>query len=102
MFGLSDSEFDIIRSLPAKFPKIKSVLIFESRSMWNFRRGSDVDIAIKGDLTPQDIWQISGYLNDEIPSVLKYDVVDYDKIGNLDLIAHIDKCGTELSTNRLT
>ena len=96
MFGLSEADLDIIRALPSRYPNIERILIFGSRALGNFRPYSDVDLAIKGKLKPQEIWRIASDLNDEGPSPYKYDVVGLNLIENPRLLSHIEKYGIEV------
>lgn len=45
MFGLRENDMDIILKTIDSFNEIERAVIFGSRAMGNYRRGSDVDIA---------------------------------------------------------
>ena len=47
-FGLTDRHIKIILDCADKFKEIERVVIFGSRSIGNYKKGSDVDLALKG------------------------------------------------------
>ena len=47
--GLRQPDLDIVLSILDEFPNVKEAIIFGSRAKGNFRNGSDVDIALKGE-----------------------------------------------------
>ncbi len=48
MFGLSDKHLEEIIAVISSFAEVNESLIFGSRAIGNFKKGSDVDIVIKG------------------------------------------------------
>lgn len=48
-FGLWESDLLAIRRVLEKYPEVRQALIFGSRAKGNYKPGSDVDIALKGD-----------------------------------------------------
>ncbi len=64
---------------------IKKVIVFGSRARGDFRRTSDIDIAVYGG-------NISGFMVDieeEVRTLLKFDVVDLDKPMEQELLRSI-------------
>jgi predicted nucleotidyltransferase len=47
-FGLEENDINIICSYLSKYPEIEKATIFGSRAKGNFKKGSDVDIALYG------------------------------------------------------
>ena len=47
--GLSDSELQQIQSILGLFPHIEEVFLFGSRARGDYKRGSDIDLSIKGE-----------------------------------------------------
>ncbi|WP_129409184.1 nucleotidyltransferase family protein [Marinitoga lauensis] len=93
-FGLNEKELKIIIDFIKQIPEIEEVLIFGSRAMGNYKKGSDVDLAIKGkNLTRDLLLKISYYLNEETFLPYFFDILDYNKIDNQDLKKHIDIYG---------
>jgi len=48
MGGLLDRDLEYIRKSLQKFPEIQRALIFGSRAIGNYKKGSDVDLTIVG------------------------------------------------------
>jgi len=97
MFGLKDSTTNIIIKEILKFREIKEAIIFGSRAKGNFKRGSDIDLALKGPEINQDIvTKLSRRLNQEAPIPHFIDVVHYEQISSEELLAHIDRVGKKL------
>ena len=81
------------------YPMVKKAVLFGSRAKGNFRRYSDIDIALFGDLGLLDAEKIACEL-EELPIVQKFDVVDYQRINNPDLKEHIDRVGVVVYENK--
>jgi len=97
MFGLKDSTTNIIIKEILRFREIKEAIIFGSRAKDNFKRGSDIDLALKGPEINQDIvTKLSRRLNQEAPIPHFIDVVHYEQISSEELLAHIDRVGKKL------
>ena len=47
-YGLRPEDVEEIVAVFARFPAVETALIFGSRAKGNYRPGSDVDIALKG------------------------------------------------------
>lgn len=102
MFGLDLSDIQSIQEILGQFPEVHQALIFGSRAKGNFRPGSDIDIAIKGDEATHSIAsKISGILNEDTIMPYHFDVLSYRELNNKELISHIDKAGKELYNSSL-
>lgn len=94
MFGLREEDLTAIVNIIANYNSIEEAIIFGSRAKGNYRKGSDVDIALKGAKISFDtITTISRILNEETLMPYHFDIIDYDKIENRSLIEHIDRVG---------
>lgn len=93
MYGLTPNDLKMILSVFKKYPDIKQVFIFGSRAMGNFKPGSDIDIAVKGNVSEEIISLISIELNERLPLPYKFDVLVYSLIENEELKKHIDEYG---------
>lgn len=93
MFGLTLKDLEIIAGVFKNYPSVERVLIFGSRARGNFKQGSDVDIALKGNVSFEIVSLISIELNERSPLPYKFDVLAYDLIENEDLKKHIDHYG---------
>jgi|GEM_PF-494321 len=93
-YGLSQRNLNDIWDAFTHFPEIEQVLLFGSRAKGNYRPGSDVDLAVKGQsLHRRQINRLSDLLNEEYPLPYFFDVLHYETLANLDLVAHIDRVG---------
>ena len=48
-YGLKDNELEKINSVFSKFPDVEKVILYGSRAKGNYRKGSDIDLALMGD-----------------------------------------------------
>ncbi|MEW6006731.1 MAG: nucleotidyltransferase domain-containing protein [bacterium] len=84
---------NIIKALK-RFSQIEQAVIFGSRAKGSHKKGSDVDLAIKGkNISEKTVKHLSFTLNEEIPLPYFFDVVHYESINNPDLIEHINRVG---------
>lgn len=98
MFGLYERDIEMITEAIKKFSEIERAVIFGSRAMGNYKKGSDVDVAIIGDkVTKKTVAALSDLLNEVYPLPYYFDILHYEVIGNEKLIAHIDTEGKEIS-----
>ena len=94
MFGLIDRDIFYIHKALKECEEVEKVIIFGSRAMGNYKKGSDVDIAIFGhNVTNKTVFKLDDYLNEFYPLPYFFDIVDYKSINNKKLIEHIDKEG---------
>lgn len=94
-FGLEEQLLTNLKNIFNQFQEIEKVIIFGSRAKGNYRVGSDVDIALIGNINSDLISKIL-YQIDELNSPYKYDIINYNSINNNDLISHIERVGIEL------
>ena len=87
--GLEAQDLHAIQQVFKRFPQIKSVVLFGSRATGNFKKGSDVDLALKGNIDASILSGVQRVLNQEISLPYFFDVIAYDEIENLDLKNHI-------------
>ncbi|WP_138419715.1 nucleotidyltransferase family protein [Aquibacillus sediminis] len=94
MFGLIDRDLRFINLALEKFDEIEYGIIFGSRAMGNYKKGSDIDIAVKGEgITSKTLYKLSDLLNEEYPLPYFFDLIHYEAITNANLKDHIDKEG---------
>ncbi len=93
-FGLKQRDIDNITLALKKFPEIEEAIIFGSRAMGNYKKGSDIDLSIKGThITHRTVSSLKSLLEEELPIPFFFDIVDYGKIRSDKLIEHIDRVG---------
>jgi len=90
MYGLSEKELAVILEV-LHDNGIQEAVLFGSRAKGDYKRGSDIDIAIKGDAK-----KISYLLNEESYLPYFFDIVDIDAINNENLLQHIQRVGKKL------
>lgn len=92
--GLQKGDLECIVAALQKEVVITEAVIFGSRAKGNFKNGSDIDIALKGEcITHSIINSLSDYLNEETIMPYRFDILNYHTICNNELTAHIDRVG---------
>ena len=98
-FGLPESVISDVLSVLRRYPEINCAKIFGSRVKGNYKRYSDVDIAIFADSDRELSQSIRDSLED-LDTIYRFDVVDYDRLSNTEIKAHIDRVGVEFYSAR--
>lgn len=94
MYGLLDRDFKCIQEALKRYPEIHKVIIFGSRALGNYKRGSDVDLAIIGaEITQRVMSELNVSLNEDSPLPYVFDLHHYDSLSNQKLKDHIDQFG---------
>lgn len=94
MFGLLDKDIKYIKETLSKFPEIEKGIIFGSRAMGNYKKGSDIDLALIGEnITNNILFKVDDYLNEVYPIPYFFDIVHYENISSKNLKNHIDEYG---------
>ena len=92
-YGLTNKQLQEIIAILQRYPQISEALIFGSRAMGNYKDGSDVDIALKGQVSHSIAVTIQHELEEETYLPFFFDVVAYGAISNEKLTKHIDMYG---------
>ena len=101
MFGLLDRDIKYIIKALEQHDEIEKAIIFGSRAMGNYKKGSDVDIAIIGENVNRSIiYNLEDCLNEVYPLPYFFDIIQYNAITNENLINHIDNEGKILYTKK--
>lgn len=97
MFGLRDQDISCIVDTISRFEDINKAIVFDSRALGNYKKGSDIDIAVKGEkITKSTLRSLSYELNEESLMPYKFDIISYNDIKSKELIKHIDEEGKVL------
>jgi len=92
-YGLNERDMHTISSILSNYDEVKQVLIFGSRAKGNYHAGSDIDMAIAGNV----VWYktLRKIKNDFSDSSLPYnvDVINFESLTNEDLKNHILRVG---------
>ena len=91
MYGLLERDIRYIKKALEQCEEIEKAIIFGSRAMGNYKNGSDVDIAVLGELISNNtILKLNDYLNEIYPLPYFFDIINYNSIANENLKKHID------------
>lgn len=93
--GLSNAELIFLFSVFRRYPKIGKVLVFGSRAKGNYRKNSDIDLAVTGIQNNLELEAMAMEL-DELPLPYKFDVKSLSDIQNQALIDHINQVGISI------
>ena len=92
-FGLKESTIERINAVFAGHPQIEQVILYGSRAKGNYRRGSDLDLTIKGEaVSLSELMQIETEL-DDLLLPYKIDLSLLHKISDPDVVDHINRVG---------
>ncbi len=92
--GLRSADREKIFTVLRQFSGVERAYLFGSRAMGNFKPYSDIDLALVGQLSDQQLAAISGDL-EELPLPYKFDVIDLRKVELVALREHVAKHGRE-------
>ncbi len=99
MYGLPERDIKMILEAVQKYEEIQKVLIFGSRAMGNYKKASDIDLALLGEnISRKTILRLNDELNEEYPIPYFFDILNYNEISNQELKNHIDTEGKLLYT----
>lgn len=94
-FGLEEKVINQIKSVFANYPQIEKVLIYGSRAKGNYKKGSDIDLTLKGKNIDLSLMQTVELEIDDLLLPYTFDISIYDQISNQDVIARIERVGLE-------
>lgn len=91
-YGIRDNLFNKLLNLFKK-ENIDKVILFGSRARNDYKNNSDIDLAIIFDSDDNDNYIKLLTKLEELNTLFKFDVIDYNKITNATLKQEIDKDG---------
>lgn len=95
-FGISEKSFKLLLEALTKYPQVEEAIIFGSRAKGNSKKGSDIDLAIRGaQCSALLALTLQSYFNEELPIPYMVDVLDYNSLNHQELKAHIDRVGVK-------
>ena len=94
-FGISDVHLKQITKVISSFPSVTRALIFGSRAKGNYKKYSDVDICLFGEIDAFCAEKVREALN-ELGLIYEFDVISYNETKSAELLEHIDRVGLEL------
>lgn len=94
VFGLAERDLAYIIAVVGEFPEIRKAVVFGSRAKGNYKKGSDIDIAIFGEgISFSTIASLHDRLEEKSPMPYFFDIVDYTHSTHQELKQHIDRAG---------
>ena len=95
-FGLSARALALLRSLFAAQPLIRKAIVYGSRAKGNYRRGSDIDIALDAPDFGFDAYLRLCTAADDLMLPWQIDLSLLSQIDNPDVLDHIERVGKPL------
>lgn len=93
MHGLNEENITEIKNILRHYPQIEKAILYGSRAKGTFKRGSDIDLTLKGhDLDLNTLALLSNEFDDTYLPYL-FDISIYDHIRNDNLLDHIQRVG---------
>lgn len=90
--GLTQREEELIQGVLRRHPEITEAKLFGSRAKGTARPNSDVDLALRGEISPLLAATVAGEL-EELPLPYTFDVQGDEQIRYAPLRQHIDRAG---------
>lgn len=97
-FGLTEKDWETVVDILATCLHIERAMLFGSRAKGSFRAGSDLDLALFGDLTFHDELELSGLFYDSLLP-WKVDLLVVKSSTLPQLIEHIQRVGQLIYEN---
>lgn len=92
-YGLKKDTIEKINAVFEVHENVETVLIYGSRAMGNYKKGSDIDLTLLGEnMRLKQLNRIHNEL-DELLLPYIFDLSIYDQIANPDLLDHIERVG---------
>jgi len=92
-YGLSEDVIAKIKSVFAKYPQIKKVVLYGSRAKGNFRDGSDIDLSLFADDIELSLLQKIELELVDLLLPYTFDLSVYSELKSDELKEHIDRVG---------
>jgi predicted nucleotidyltransferase len=98
-YGLANHDMKTIVESISQFDEIDKAILFGSRAKGNYKRGSDIDIAIYGENVNMDvISSLRSLLEDQSHMPYLFDVIDGTHLDHKELEEHIEQVGILIFT----
>jgi predicted nucleotidyltransferase len=93
MYGLNQNVIGSVHDTLSHFSQIEEVILYGSRAKGNFRKGSNIDLCLKGNGLDLDLLCRLSNEIDELLFPYIFDISIYNQIHQEDLLDHIDRIG---------
>lgn len=94
-FGLKEKVIEQVNSIFVKYPQVEQVMIYGSRAKGNYKKGSDIDLSLKGIDIDLSLMHTIELEIDDLLLPYTFDISIFKQISNPDLIEHINRVGLE-------
>jgi uncharacterized protein len=95
--ALSQRELTLICEVLSRHPEVTTAILFGSRAKRSHHHGSDIDLALQGDVDSLYAESIAAEL-DDLPLPYRFDVKAYSDIRSVELLDHIHRVGVVIFT----
>lgn len=96
-FGLKEKVIEDIVNILKKYSEVERAVIFGSRARGDYRKGSDIDITLFGDMLTNSINTKIFYEIDDLYLIYKIDLINFNTLSKDDkLRENILKEGVEI------
>lgn len=92
-FGLKEETIAKINDVFAKYPQVEEAILYGSRAKGNFKKGSDIDLTLKGKKLSLSLVNKISLEIDDLLLPYSFDISILDQIDNPDLFDHIKRRG---------
>jgi predicted nucleotidyltransferase len=92
MFGLPQNTIIEVQAIFTKYPSIEEVIIYGSRAKGDYKKGSDIDLTLKGSIANAELSNIIDELDESYIPYL-FDVSIYNQLQSDSLKEHINSVG---------
>jgi predicted nucleotidyltransferase len=92
-FGLKQKVIEQINSIFRKYPQVEQAVIYGSRAKGNFKKGSDIDLVLRGKALDLSLANKISIEIDDLLLPYSFDISILGQIDNPDLIDHIKRRG---------
>jgi predicted nucleotidyltransferase len=92
-YGLSPKTIDSIQGVLTSHREVEQAVLFGSRAKGNYRRGSDIDLALLGTTVNQQTLNRLYQELDELPIPYEFSLVPFAGITDRDVRAHVERVG---------
>lgn len=93
LYGLKEEIINGIKQVFSHYKELDEVIIYGSRAKGDFKRGSDIDLTIKGSDINLNILNKIDMELDDLLLPYTFDLSIFNHIDNPDLVDHIHRIG---------
>ena len=87
-YGLEEQTLQTIFLIFGKYPEVEEVILYGSRAKGNFKPFSDIDITLKGKISPETLLSINcAFSESSLPYL--FDISIFNDLNNQNLIEYI-------------